>query len=127
MTKILVDTSVWIDHLGEKDEQLVSLLKQNQVLIHPMILGELACGCLHNRVQILSLLKNLPHIPNASHDEALYCLEKNKLMGKGIGFIDLHLLASTLLAQNALLWTRDRRLSELSQLLNVCWQPSPSP
>jgi predicted nucleic acid-binding protein len=124
MAGILVDTSVWIDHLRDKDEQLVSLLKQNRVLMHSMVRGELACGCLHNRDQILSLLKNLPHISEASHDEALYCLEKNQLMGKGIGFIDLHLLASTFLAKNALLWTRDCRLNKLAYSLNIGWQPS---
>jgi len=123
VSRVLVDTSVWIDHLRDRDEQLISLLKQNQVLMHPMIRGELACGCLHNRDQILSLLKNLPQVPEATHDEALYCLEKHRLMGKGIGFIDLHLLASTFLAKNALLWTRDRHLHELAQSLNVCWGP----
>ena len=124
MARVLVDTSVWVDHLRAKDEQLISLLKQNQVLMHPMIRGELACGCLHNRDQILSLLKNLPQVSEATHDEALYCLEKHTLMGKGIGFIDLHLLASTFLAKNALLWTRDRRLNKLAQSLNVCWNPA---
>jgi len=124
MTRVLVDTSVWIDHLRNKDEPLISLLKQNQVLMHPMIRGELACGCLHNRDQLLSLLKNLPQMPEATHDEALYCLEKHTLMGKGIGFIDLHLLASTFLTQNALLWTRDRRLNKLAQALNVSWKPT---
>ena len=113
MPQVLVDASIWIDHLRSKDERLVSLLKQNQVLMHPMIRGELACGCLHNRSQILNLLNNLPQISEATHDEALYCLEKHQLMGKGIGFIDLHLLASTFLAKNALLWTRDRRLHKL--------------
>ena len=122
MARVLVDTSVWIDHLRDKDEQLISLLKQNQVLMHPMILGELACGCLHSRDQILSLLKNLPQVPEATHDEALYCLEKNKLMGKGIGFIDLHLLAATFLANNNLLWTRDRRLRKLALSLNLSWE-----
>ncbi|MCK4842255.1 MAG: type II toxin-antitoxin system VapC family toxin [Methylococcales bacterium] len=121
---MLVDTSVWVDHLRDKDEQLVSLLKRNQVLMHPMIRGELACGCLHNRDQILNLLNNLPRISEATHDEALYCLERHKLMGKGIGFVDLHLLASTFLAKNTLLWTRDRRLHKLSQALNLCWEPS---
>ena len=122
MARVLVDTSVWIDHLRDKDEHLISLLKQNQVLMHPMIRGELACGCLHNRDQILSLLKNLPQVSEATHDEALYCLEKHKLMGKGIGFIDLHLLASTFLAKNALLWTRDRRLHKLALSLNLSWK-----
>lgn len=120
MTKILVDTSVWIDHLRDKDEQLIDLLKQNRVLMHPMIRGELACGCLHNRNHLLSLLKNLPHISEATHDEALYCLEKHKLMGKGIGFIDLHLLSSAFLEKDALLWTRDLRLHKLALSLSVC-------
>jgi predicted nucleic acid-binding protein len=124
MARVLVDTSVWVDHLRAKDEHLIHLLKQNQVLMHPMIRGELACGCLHNRDQILNLLKNLPQVSEATHDEALYCLEKHNLMGKGIGFIDLHLLASTFLAKNALLWTRDRRLHKLALALNVCWESS---
>lgn len=121
MAKVLVDSSVWIDHLRDKDEELIGLLKQNRVLMHPMIRGELACGCLHNRNHLLSLLKNLPHISEATHDEALYCLEKHKLMGKGIGFIDLHLLASTFLERDALLWTRDLRLYKLALSLRACW------
>ena len=122
MARILVDTSVWIDHLRDKNEQLISLLKQSQVLMHPMIRGELACGCLHNRDQLLDLLKNLPQVPEATHAEALYCLERHELMGKGIGFIDLHLLASTFLTKNTLLWTRDRRLHKLAQSLSLSWE-----
>jgi len=125
MARILVDTSVWIDHLRKKDDHLVNLLQHNQVLIHPMIRGELACGCLHNRDQFLSLLNNLPKAAEATHDEVFFCLEKHMLMGKGVGFVDLHLLASTLLSNNALLWTRDRRLQNLAQLLNVSWNASP--
>lgn len=124
MARVLVDTSVWIDHLRNKDEQLISLLNQNRVLMHPIIRGELACGYLHNRDQLLNLLKNLPHVSEATHDEALFCLEQHKLMAKGIGFVDLHLLASTLLAKGSLLWTRDRRLQILARSLNVCWEPS---
>ncbi len=97
MSSVLVDTSVWIDHLRKSDEQLVTLLKQNQVLMHPMVRGELACGSLHHREQFLNLLKDLPQSVEATNDEVLYCLESNKLMGKGIGFIDLHLLASVFL------------------------------
>ena len=110
MPRILVDTSVWVDHLRQNDEHLAALLKGGQVLVHPMVWGELACGYLHNRSQILSLLKNLPRVSVATQDEALYCLEANQLMGKGIGLIDLHLLSSVLLTKNTLLWTRDRRL-----------------
>ena len=122
MARILVDTSIWIDHLRDKDEQLISLLKQNQVLMHPMVRGELACGCLHNRDQILNLLKDLPQVSEASHEEALYCMERHELMGKGIGFIDLHLLASTFLSKDTLLWTRDRRLHKLALALNLSWE-----
>lgn len=122
MARILVDTSIWIDHLRDKDEQLINLLKQNQVLMHSMVHGELACGCLHNRDQILSLLKDLPQASEATHDEALYCMERHKLMGKGIGFIDLHLLAATFLSKGTLLWTRDRRLNKLALALNLCWE-----
>jgi len=124
VARILVDTSIWIDHLRDKDEQLISLLKQNQVLMHPMVRGELACGCLHNRDQFLSLLKDLPQVSEATHDEALYCMKKNNLMGKGIGFIDLHLLAATFLSKDTLLWTRDRRLNKLALALNLGWEYS---
>jgi len=123
MPRVLVDTSIWIDHLRANNELLVMLLKQNKVLMHPMIRGELACGCLHHRGQFLSLLKDLPQSVEATHSEALYCLESNDLMGKGIGFIDLHLLASTFLMSDVLLWTRDRRLHKLAVSLNISWNP----
>jgi predicted nucleic acid-binding protein len=119
---VLVDASIWIDHLRLKDEQLITLLELGQVFIHPMIIGELACGYLQNRQQLLSLWNNLPCVTEASHNEALHCLEKNKLMGKGIGYIDLHLLASTLLTSNTSVWTRDRRLDDLAERLNICWK-----
>jgi len=119
---VLVDTSIWIDYLRSKEERLINLLEQGQVSIHPMVIGELACGYLHNRQQLLSLLKNLSYVKEATHNEALYCLEENKLMGKGIGFIDLHLLASTLMTSNTTFWTRDRRLYNLAELMGVCWK-----
>ncbi|MBV1916150.1 MAG: type II toxin-antitoxin system VapC family toxin [Pseudomonadales bacterium] len=119
---VLVDTSVWIDHLRSTDEQLVNLLEQGLVSIHPMIIGELSCGYLQNREQLLSLWKNLSGVNETTHNEAMYCLERNDLMGKGIGFIDLHLLASTLLTPNTSLWTGDRRLQRLAESLGICWQ-----
>lgn len=119
---VLVDTSVWVDHLRSTDEQLIELLEHGRVFVHPMIIGELACGNLQNRKQILSLLKNLPHAVEATHDEVFLCLEKNELMGKGIGFVDMHLLASSLLSPGTLLWTRDRRLSDLADSLSICWK-----
>ncbi len=119
---VLVDTSVWIDHLRSKSKPLISLLEQSQVSIHPMIIGELACGNLRHRKQLLSLWKNLPYAVEASHNEALHCLEENKLMGKGVGFIDLHLLSSTLLSPNTFLWTHDRRLQNLAESLSISWE-----
>lgn len=100
---VLVDTSIWIDHLRSNNLKLAGLLEQNLVSIHPMIIGEFACGNLRNRQQLLNFWQNLPYATEASHHETLYCLEHHKLMGKGVGFIDLHLLASTLLSTNTLL------------------------
>ncbi|MEE9356024.1 MAG: PIN domain-containing protein [Methylococcaceae bacterium] len=122
---VLVDTSVWVDHLRYKDGALFHLLEQGRVCIHFMIIGELACGHLQNREQLISLWKNLPHVSEANHDEALFCLDTNWLMGRGIGFIDLHLIASTLLTPDTLLWTKDRRLNSVAQFLHVNWIPDP--
>jgi len=121
---VLVDTSVWIDHLRFSELQLITLLEHGRVSIHPMVIGELACGNLKNRKELLALLKNLPHAVEASHKEVFHCIEKNKLMGKGIGFVDSHLLASSLLSPNTVLWTRDRRLNDLAGLLDICWKGS---
>jgi hypothetical protein len=89
---VLVDTSVWIDYLRSDEPILVDLLNQSLVCMHPMIVGELACGNLHNRSELLSLWQNLPQITEASHDEVLRFLDNHQLMGKGIGYVDLHLL-----------------------------------
>ena len=120
---VLVDTSVWIDYLRGGDSTLVDLLNRSLVCIHPMIIGELACGNLQNRVELISLLQNLPHVTTASHDEALLLLDNQKLMGKGIGYIDLHLLTSTLLSNNTRLWTRDKSLSGMAIDLGVAFIP----
>ena len=116
---VLVDTSVWVDHLRQKSDALSHLLMQSQVAMHPMIIGELACGYLHGRTQLIELWNDLPQVIEASHNEALLCLNKHSLAGKGIGFIDLHLLASTLLTSNTLLWTNDRRLNAVALGMGV--------
>lgn len=116
---ILVDTSVWIDHLRYGDTMLAELLKQNEILMHPMVLGELACGNLQNRSQLLLLWMNLPQVKQASHQEVMICIEHNKLMGLGIGYVDVHLIAATLLQSDAVLWTRDKRLHKAAEKLGL--------
>lgn len=118
---VLVDTSVWVDHLRAKDESLVRLLEQGQVCIHPMIIGELACGHLRNREALLSLWQGLPQVLEASHGEVLHYLQSQQLMGKGIGWVDLHLLTSVRLTPNAWLWTRDTRLQAVAQSVGSHW------
>jgi predicted nucleic acid-binding protein len=116
---ILVDTSIWIDHLRAGDEHLADLLNSSQVLAHPFVIGELACGNLHQRDDILRLLNDLPRAPLASQEEVLHFIERNKLKGQGIGFIDAHLLAATALADTALIWTRDKRLQKTAGKLKL--------
>ena len=107
---VLVDTSVWIDHLRSNEPELVKLLESNRVLGHPFVRGELALGNLSKRQMILKALDNLPQTPVAFNDEMNVFIENHALFGLGIGFIDAHLLASTRLAVNTKLWTRDKRL-----------------
>jgi predicted nucleic acid-binding protein len=116
---ILVDTSVWVDHLRCSDDVLIALLGQNTVLMHPMIIGELACGNLKNRQELMLLWRNLPGISTASDDEAIIFLERNQLMGKGIGYVDLHLLTAVVLQKDALLWARDKRLNNIAHALKL--------
>ena len=116
---ILVDTSVWVDFLRHGDEALSQLLSWNQVYMHPMIFGELSCGNLQNRQELMGLWQKLPTVIEASHKEALFFLESNHLMGQGIGFVDLHLLVSTRLTNQTQLWTRDKRLTRIAESLNI--------
>ena len=116
---ILVDTSVWVDHLRANEPLLVSLLTQNKVLGHSFVRGELALGNLRQRETILSALDNLPQTPLVFNDELNYFIEKNSLFGLGIGLVDAHLLASTRLMGNTQLWTRDKRLQMAAVRLNL--------
>ena len=110
---VLVDTSVWVDHLRKGDPRLVELLERNQVLMHPSIRGELACGNLNNRSVVLAMLSDLPAAVVASDDEVMGLIERHRLMGRGIGYVDVQLLAATALNAPASLWTRDRALAWL--------------
>lgn len=115
---ILVDTSVWVDHLRRGDQQLRSLLDDGHVLCHPFVAGELACGQLRNRSEILSLLSELPNAAVAQHDEVMRLVGGRKLHGKGLGWIDAHLLASALLT-HCPLWTKDRALASAARSLKL--------
>jgi len=115
---ILVDTSIWIDHLRQGLPALSQALETNSVLIHPWVIGELACGTLKNRQHVLSLLKGLPGSTVASPSEVLILIESHQLMGRGIGFVDAQLLTSAKLSRCGL-WTADRRLKELAIALNI--------
>jgi predicted nucleic acid-binding protein len=114
----LVDTSVWVDHLRRGSLRLSALLDEAQVLCHPFISGELACGNLHNRTEILSLLAALPQAQVAEHEEVLELLSVRRLHGLGLGWVDAHLLASALLSRCPL-WTLDKALDTAAIQLGV--------
>ena len=106
---VLVDTSIWVTHLRQGSRQLEKLLMDAEVMCHPFIIGELACGNLKNRNEIISLLQPLPMAPTIEFDEFLFFIDRNHLMGKGVGFVDVHLLASAQLT-GIPLWTGDKGL-----------------
>jgi predicted nucleic acid-binding protein len=118
---ILLDTSVWIDHLRRRDAQVAAILQSSLALTHPFVIGELACGNLKSRAGILGLLSTLPQARAAREHEALFFIDRHKLMGHGIGYIDAHLLAATALTEGARLWTRDKRLGALAQQLELAY------
>ena len=112
----LVDTSVWVQHLRYDNAELRRLLEGGEVLCHPLIVGELACGSIANRIEILELLSTLPAASIADHDEVLHFLNEKRLYGKGLGWVDVHLLASAALA-GVELWTRDGALKKAAEQL----------
>ena len=115
---MLVDTSVWIDHLRHGDAALTAALEAGQVWMHSFVLGELACGNLRSRVEVLGLLQALPPMPVSTDKEVLFFIDQHELMGRGIGYIDVHLLASARLG-GAQLWTRDKRLHTVAAELGL--------
>lgn len=119
---ILVDTSVWIDHFRRGDAQLVDLLERATVIMHPFVVGEIACGSLGDRLSILELLQDLPAAAVAEGEEVLGFIASRALHGKGIGYVDVHLLASVALTAGAKLWTRDKRLRVAAEALGCAFQ-----
>lgn len=118
---VLVDTSIWVTHLRQGTRRLEKLLMDAEVMCHSFIIGELACGNLKNRNEILSLLQSLPMTPTIEFDEFLFFIDRNHLMGKGVGFVDVHLLASALLA-GVPLWTADKRLKSVVDQLKLTFK-----
>ncbi len=115
---VLVDTSVWIDHLRRGNQRLADLLDDGQAVVHPFVIGELACGSLRNRREILHLLRTLPAAPVAVQDEVLLFLENARLYGRGLGWVDIHLLASARL-MGSRLWSLDGSLASAASSLRL--------
>ena len=117
---VLVDTSLWVVHLRNGNIGLETLLNEGHVVCHPFIVGELACGNLKNRAEILSLLQALPVATHVEHEEVMKFIEDHTLMGKGLGYIDIHLIVSAILTEIPL-WTVDKRLNEVSSKLEIAY------
>lgn len=115
---ILADTSVWVSHLRKGTPTLTALLLNDEIICHPYIVGELACGNIKNRKEILNLLQALPMIPVITQDEFLRFVDVHSLMGRGIGYVDVHLLASSMLA-GVQLWTEDKGLKQAAGKLKL--------
>ena len=118
---VIVDTSIWVTHLRKGTRQLEKLLKDAEVMCHPFIIGELACGNLKNRNEIISLLQSLPMVVTIEYDEFLFFIDRNHLMRKGIGFVDVHLLASAQFT-GIPLWTADKRLKSAANQLELTFK-----
>ncbi len=118
---VITDTSIWVTHLRQGSRQLEKLLIDAEVMCHPFIIGELACGNLKNRNEIISLLQSLPMAPIIEFDEFIFFIERNQLMGIGIGFVDVHLLASAQLT-GIPLWTADKRLKSAATKLDLAYR-----
>lgn len=115
---VLVDTSVWVSHLRDGNSRLQKFLEDCRVVTHPFIIGELACGNINNRAEIISLMQSLPPLDVIEHEELLLFIEHNQMMGKGLGFVDVHLVASALLA-GIPLWTHDKKLKQACSRLRI--------
>ena len=124
MKGVLVDTSVWVAHFRQRNDALANLLNLDLVMVHPLIMGEIACGTPPNRLQTLGDLGSLQQVQQASVREVIAFIERERLFGLGCGLIDLQLLASTLLTQGAELWSTDKRLCALAERFGVLHQPT---
>jgi predicted nucleic acid-binding protein len=118
---ILVDTSIWIDHFHKANQTLADVLERGDVVTHPFVVGEIACGSIRNRDEILELLGELPTALIATEEEALRLIEEQRLMGKGLGYIDVHLIASAMLTEGTSLWTADKKLRAFATRFRIAF------
>jgi predicted nucleic acid-binding protein len=116
---ILVDSSVWIDHLRTPEPRLSRLLTVREALVHPFVLGEIVLGFTRGQPNLVEVLRDAPQAPVAEPDEVLAFVEMHGIGGRGIGYVDAHLLASTLLLPDTLIWSRDRRLAAVADTLGI--------
>jgi predicted nucleic acid-binding protein len=121
--RLLADSSIWIDHIRQPSQMLANALRQGRILIHPLVIGEIAMGSIRDRSAVLADLLKLREAISAQDAEVLDLVERHRLFGTGLGLVDAHLLASTLLTRDARLWTRDRRLQEAAARLGVAGAP----
>ena len=120
---ILIDTSVWVDHLRTGDRWLASLLEEGRVLTHPFVIGELALRNLRQRHVVLDALQNLPYVAVARDEEVLIFIDRYTLSGLGIGYVDVHLLAAAQLTPGTSIWTRDKRLLAAAEQRGFAFYP----
>jgi predicted nucleic acid-binding protein len=121
--RIIADSSIWIDHLNKGDAKLAACLKRRRIVLHPMVIGEIALGSISNRTVVLEELAALPQTPPASHAEVMAMIGWLELWNRGIGYVDAHLIAATRRTSGTLLWTRDKRLREQAERLDVAYIP----
>lgn len=122
---ILVDTSVWADHFRCSIPFLERALVKGSISTHPFVIGELACGTLADRTRTLTDLNHLPAVQRASDSEVLALIDRHALMGRGVGLVDVHLLAAAMLTPETLLWTHDKRLANVASELSIAYRPRP--
>ena len=118
---ILAETTIWVDHFRSPEPELLAHLKTREILMHSMVIGELACGNLPDRKTALRKLHSLPRVSEPAHESVLFLIESERLMGRGVGFIDLHLLCSAMQQEDVSLWTRDARLHKVAEGLGVAF------
>lgn len=120
---VIADSSIWMDHINQGDSELVNLMKQRRVRLHPMIIAEIALGSIKQRAVMLEELNAFPQVDQSSHSEVMAMIEWMRLLGTGVGYVDAHLLAATRQLRIGALWTRDKKLRAQAERLGLAYTP----